>query len=116
VIITLDPFVTGSAVLLPRMKVQLINLAKTIKKDIGKSVVITGFTDSRSAVAYNLALGLARATSANVYLRAQLERLGVKINFSIQVITKGLTSPAASNTTSTGEAKNRRVVLVAMLY
>jgi outer membrane protein OmpA-like peptidoglycan-associated protein len=91
-------------------------LAKTIKRYGGKSVVITGFTDSRNGYAYNLALGLARATSANVYLRAQLQRLGVKINFSIRVITKGLTSPAASNTTPAGEAKNRRVVLVAMLY
>jgi len=116
VIVILDPFVTGSSVLLPRMDVQLTNLAKTIKRYGGKSVVITGFTDSRNGYAYNLALGLARATSANVYLRAQLQRLGVKINFSIRVITKGLTSPAASNTTPAGEAKNRRVVLVAMLY
>ena len=116
VIVTLDPFVTGSAVLLPQMKVLLINLAKLIKADVAKSVIITGFTDSRSGAAYNLALGLSRASSANTFLRAELKRLGVKINFSIRVITKGLTSPAASNTTAAGEAKNRRVVLMGWLY
>jgi hypothetical protein len=116
VIVILDPFVTGSSVLLPRMDLQLISLAKTIKKYGGKSVVITGFTDSRDGYAYNLALGLARATSANVFLVAQLKLLGVKITFSITVITRGFTSPAASNATPAGEAKNRRVVLVAMLY
>jgi outer membrane protein OmpA-like peptidoglycan-associated protein len=116
VIVTLDPFVTGSSVLLTKMKNQLLNLATMIKRLKGKSLTITGYTDSRDGASYNLTLGLQRALSADKFLVAQLKRLGVKINFSIRVISKGLASPAASNTTTSGEAKNRRVVLVAWLY
>jgi OOP family OmpA-OmpF porin len=69
-----------------------------------RKVIITGHTDNVGGKEYNLKLSLRRAEAVRDYLAG----LGVKAN-KMKVSGAGETSPVASNSTSAGRAKNRRV-------
>ncbi|OAJ95585.1 OmpA family protein [Vibrio bivalvicida] len=64
--------------------------------------VLTGHTDSTGPQEYNFQLGLKRAGSVEAYLIDQ----GLD---NTQIDSKGETKPKASNATSQGREKNRRV-------
>ena len=69
------------------------------------SVVVNGHTDSIGNLQYNQELSQNRAVSVKQYLMTKLPSLGVPF------IAKGYayTQPIASNKTSSGRKKNRRV-------
>ena len=69
------------------------------------SYIITGHTDSRASDAYNLRLSLNRANSVARIAKAS----GAQI---ADVRGYGERLPAASNATSAGKAKNRRVEII----
>ncbi|HFC00874.1 MAG TPA: OmpA family protein, partial [Phaeodactylibacter sp.] len=81
-------------------------LADRLEKT-GERVLIIGHTDSTGDAKYNYDLGLQRA----ITVRNNLVSLGVDRN-KISVDSKGETQPIASNRTSEGEQKNRRVVII----
>jgi outer membrane protein OmpA-like peptidoglycan-associated protein len=68
--------------------------------------VIEGYADSRGASAYNLYLTERRAESAKAYL---VEK-GFDAN-RLETVGQGEKDPIASNNTSLGRSKNRRVVI-----
>jgi OOP family OmpA-OmpF porin len=71
-----------------------------------KKMIIIGHTDNIGEKKYNLNLGLRRAESSREYFR----ELGVAVD--IEVDSKGEKRPVASNKTSEGRQKNRRVNFV----
>lgn len=73
----------------------------------GKTVTIIGHTDDVGKKAYNQDLGLRRAKSAGRYLK---DDLGIGVE--IKVASKGKDNPVASNQTSEGRQRNRRVNFV----
>lgn len=85
---------------------QLDELAKILYRYDAANLAIEGYTDSNGSDAFNLALSQKRAESVREYL------IGKGIDSKrLTAIGKGETSPVASNATSLGRAKNRRVEL-----
>jgi len=86
---------------------QLINWASQAKKyfaeNPGKTLYLTGHTDSDGDPTYNRDLGLRRARAVRTYLANS----GIKTK--IDVTSKGDTEPVSSNATATGKRQNRRV-------
>ena len=72
----------------------------------GKALTIIGHTDNVGTEEYNYDLGIRRAESAKEYF----QELGVTTD--IEVESKGEKRPAASNKSSRGRQKNRRVNFV----
>jgi peptidoglycan-associated lipoprotein len=72
-------------------------------------VEIQGHTDATGGDALNMRLGEARAEAVRLFMN----RKGVPLN-RMSTISYGDTSPVAPNTTRTGRAQNRRVVLIVM--
>jgi outer membrane protein OmpA-like peptidoglycan-associated protein len=70
-------------------------------------IEVEGHTDNVGQAAYNQQLGLERAETVKRYLYAQHQVPLHKIN----VISYGEDKPVAPNTTRTGRAQNRRVVV-----
>lgn len=108
-------FASGDDVLLPESVKQLEKLAADLKKGRVLRIEVLGHTDSqglsvRTKAKYgdNYGLGLARAKTIAEYL---MPRLGLSEE---QVTTQGIgpDKPLASNSTSAGMAKNRRVEVV----
>jgi outer membrane protein OmpA-like peptidoglycan-associated protein len=105
---TLASFAEGSALLSPSLRAQVVALARTIKDDGDKVVLITGHTDSTPSVTKALALSLMRAKTVEVLLRQQLTALRVT-GVTFKVTGKGSADPVASDRSAAGRAKNRRV-------
>lgn len=82
----------------------LENLRDYIKVN-NYEVSIVGYTDSIGKNAYNLALSLKRAEST----KEKLIELGVEAEKIVSVDGKGEEEPIATNETSEGRSKNRRV-------
>lgn len=82
----------------------LENLRDYIKVN-NYEVSIVGHTDSIGKNAYNLALSLKRAEST----KEKLIELGVEAEKIVSVDGKGEEEPIATNETSEGRSKNRRV-------
>jgi outer membrane protein OmpA-like peptidoglycan-associated protein len=97
-------FVTASFELSKKSFESLDSFAHKIT-GVMDSVVVKGHTDSVGNLAYNQELSLNRAVSVKQYLMTKLPSLGV--NF----IARGYAylQPIASNRTSSGRKKNRRV-------
>jgi outer membrane protein OmpA-like peptidoglycan-associated protein len=70
------------------------------------NVVIHGYTDNTGTPAYNKALSLKRAVAVKKYLNKK----GVNPK-AIKTVAHGSASPAASNKTAEGRARNRRAVM-----
>jgi outer membrane protein OmpA-like peptidoglycan-associated protein len=80
--------------------------ARILNENPGISVYLEGHTDSRGTDAYNYDLGLRRANA----VRFALGRFGVNVD-RISIASEGEGKPIASNGTSAGRARNRRVEL-----
>jgi len=85
-------------------KTNLRELAISLEKYLGSSLLIVGHTDQLGGMAYNQSLSERRATSAATYLITQ-DVSGARI------ATRGVgeTEPVAMNETEAGRAANRRV-------
>jgi hypothetical protein len=70
-----------------------------------RAVTCVGYTDVTGDRAYNLGLGMRRATT----VCAALRRLGLRASLSRRTLGKG--DPRASNATASGRELNRRVEL-----
>lgn len=92
------------AVLKSEGKTKLNDLASKLKDITLEVIVATGYTDSIGSAAYNQKLSLRRAQAVKSYL----VHMGVDEK-NIYVEGKGEANPVASNKTSAGRAKNRRV-------
>jgi peptidoglycan-associated lipoprotein len=84
---------------------QLISQLKQDPKNV--YIEIEGHTDNVGSAEYNEKLGLERAEAVELYL---YEKHQVPLH-KINVISYGMTKPAADNTTKDGRAQNRRVVI-----
>lgn len=102
VVPTDEMFATDSAVLSSAGRARL---AEFFREANAQSFVIAGHTDSRASDAYNLDLSTRRAHSV-----AQIAaNAGVRV---AEVRGYGERQPTASNATSSGQAKNRRVEII----
>ncbi|MDL2325819.1 OmpA family protein, partial [Bacteroidales bacterium OttesenSCG-928-A14] len=80
----------------------LSELAAIINETSNTSVQVIGYTDNTGTPDYNLALSNQRAITVGSFLKMQ----GVE---NVSEIGMGLENPVASNKTSEGRRKNRRV-------
>jgi OOP family OmpA-OmpF porin len=99
-------FESNSDRLLAGAESVLNDAAATLRKNPSIIVEVAGHTDSDGAAAYNESLSARRAKTVHDYLVANGvadERMSVK--------GYGESQPIADNTTATGKAQNRRVVL-----
>ncbi len=87
---------------------QLAQMIAYLKNDSSARVYVVGHTDNKGELDYNLKLSAARAKS----VVAALGQAGID---AARMIAKGVgpLAPLASNKTEEGQAKNRRVELVA---
>jgi outer membrane protein OmpA-like peptidoglycan-associated protein len=101
-------FDVGKSVLRPAARVTLDSLAHALNAPAARAlnITITGYTDSVGSEAYNLKLGMARATSVQRYLAAK----GVDAS-RMTAASKGEADPIAPNSTAEGRQQNRRVVI-----
>ncbi|HWV94183.1 MAG TPA: OmpA family protein, partial [Vicinamibacterales bacterium] len=101
-------FTFGDATLPGEAKARLDQMVTQLKADPkGVFIEVEGHTDNVGEAAYNQQLGLERAETVKRYLYAQHQVPLHKIN----VISYGEDKPVAPNTTRTGRAQNRRVVV-----
>jgi outer membrane protein OmpA-like peptidoglycan-associated protein len=101
-------FTFGDATLPDEAKARLDQMVTQLKADPkGVFIEVEGHTDNVGQAAYNEQLGLERAETVKRYLYAQHQVPLHKIN----VISYGEDKPVAPNTTRTGRAQNRRVVV-----
>ncbi len=96
------------ATIKPDSEAQLNEMAAYLKNDPAIKVYVVGHTDAKGGLDYNLKLSTQRAKS----VAAALINSGIE---SARLDAKGLgpLAPLASNKTEDGQAKNRRVELVA---
>jgi outer membrane protein OmpA-like peptidoglycan-associated protein len=110
VVITLSGsvlFATGKSDLLPIAKDKLSEVAKALKDQGFKSLLVEGHTDSRGKAADNDKLSLKRAEAVRDHLLTQ----GIPAD-KIRAEGLGSTRPVAENDTAEGRANNRRVEIV----
>ena len=92
------------SVVKPEGQTVLNNLANGIKGIKLEVIIAVGNTDSVGTDAYNMALGQRRAQTVKAYLVSK----GID-GSRIYTESKGKSNPVASNATTEGRAKNRRV-------
>jgi outer membrane protein OmpA-like peptidoglycan-associated protein len=110
VVITLSGsvlFATGKYTLLPIAKDRLNEVAKAVKDQGYKAIIVEGHTDSRGSASANQALSLNRAQEVRTHLVSQ----GIESS-KITAVGKGEDVPIASNDSDDGRANNRRVEIV----
>ncbi|RLB63923.1 MAG: hypothetical protein DRI90_05765 [Deltaproteobacteria bacterium] len=100
-------FATGKHKLLPIATSKLADVAKALKDQGFKKIVVEGHTDSRGAPAENEALSLRRAQEVRTTLIAE----GIPAS-KIQAVGHGSRRPITENDTAEGRANNRRVEIV----
>jgi outer membrane protein OmpA-like peptidoglycan-associated protein len=110
VVITLSGavlFATGKYELLPIAAQKLDEVAKALKDQGYKSMVVEGHTDSRGNAQANEILSLRRAESVRTHLVSR----GIAAD-KITATGLGSIRPVADNATAEGRANNRRVEIV----
>jgi len=110
VVITLSGqvlFATGQYELLPIAREKLNEVAKALKDQGFKSLLVEGHTDSRGNAAKNEELSFRRAESVRTHLISQ----GIPQE-KIRATGLGSGRPIADNATAEGRANNRRVEIV----
>ena len=100
-------FATGKYQLLEIAKTKLNDVAKAIKDQGFKAVVVEGHTDNRGGEAANEQLSLKRAEEVRAHLVSQ----GIP-PAKITAVGRGEAVPVADNNSAEGRANNRRVELV----
>jgi outer membrane protein OmpA-like peptidoglycan-associated protein len=84
---------------------QVVLKALTVDYPTGH-ITVTGYTDSKGSIAYNLGLSRARATTVTTWLQQH----GIPAK-RITIAWKGEADPIATNKTAAGRQKNRRVTV-----
>ena len=110
VVITLSGsvlFATGQSALLPIARQKIDEVAKAVKDQGFKSLLVEGHTDSQGSATKNNELSQARAES----VRQQLISNGIPAD-KIRAQGLGSSRPVADNNTAEGRANNRRVEIV----
>lgn len=110
VVITLSGevlFASGKSELLPIAQSRLDDVAKALKDQGFKAILIEGHTDSRGSAKKNEELSFQRAEAVRSYLVSR----GLPTD-KIKAIGVGPSRPIATNETAEGRANNRRVELV----
>ncbi|HEX6272439.1 MAG TPA: OmpA family protein [Polyangiaceae bacterium] len=110
VVITLSGsvlFATGQSALLPIARQKIDEVAKAVKDQGFKSLLVEGHTDSQGSAKKNDELSQARAES----VRQQLASNGIPAD-KIRAQGLGSSRPVADNNTAEGRANNRRVEIV----
>lgn len=110
VVITLSGsvlFATGKQELLPIAQDKLGEVAKALKDQGFKKIVVEGHTDSRGSATQNEDLSRGRAESVRAYLVSR----GIPSD-KIEAVGYGSRRPVADNETPEGRANNRRVEIV----
>ncbi len=102
-----DAFASGAATLKPQAASHLGTLVKFVQSHPNAPVRVIGYTDDTGTAAANLVLSRQRAQAVAQALEAQ----GVSAD-RIRTAGKGEADPIASNATSEGRARNRRVVVI----
>jgi outer membrane protein OmpA-like peptidoglycan-associated protein len=100
-------FATGKSELLPIAKDKLNEVAKALKDQGFKSIIVEGHTDSRGNAQKNEELSFARAESVRSHLVSQ----GLPAD-KVRATGLGSGRPVAANETPEGRANNRRVEIV----
>lgn len=100
-------FATGKYELLPIARDKLAQVAKSLKDQGYKKLVVEGHTDSRGSPSQNEALSLHRAQEVRTYLVSQ----GIESG-KIEAQGHGSRTPVADNNSAEGRANNRRVEIV----
>jgi outer membrane protein OmpA-like peptidoglycan-associated protein len=110
VVITLSGsvlFASGKSDLLPIAREKLDEVAKALKDQGYKKIVVEGHTDSRGSASQNEALSYARAQEVRNYLVSR----GIE-SAKAEAVGHGPRRPIADNNTAEGRANNRRVEIV----
>jgi outer membrane protein OmpA-like peptidoglycan-associated protein len=110
VVITLSGsvlFATGKSELLPIARQKIDEVAKAVKDQGFKSLLVEGHTDSQGSATKNDELSRQRAES----VRSQLISNGIASD-KIRAQGLGSSRPVADNNTAEGRANNRRVEIV----
>jgi outer membrane protein OmpA-like peptidoglycan-associated protein len=110
VVITLSGsvlFATGKYELLPIARDKLAEVAKAVKDQGYKKIVVEGHTDSRGSPSQNETLSLQRAQEVRSFLITQ----GIESG-KIEAEGFGPRRPVADNNSAEGRANNRRVEIV----
>jgi len=100
-------FATNKYDLLPIAQTKLDEVAKALKDQGYKAIIVEGHTDSRGSAKKNEELSFKRADSVRSYLVSR----GIDSS-KIKAAGVGPSRPVASNDTAEGRANNRRVELV----
>ena len=100
-------FATASAALAGDSQAVLDQVAQALKDNSGWKMRVVGHTDATGSAPANDTLSQQRAQSVMTYLNGH----GVDSS-RLRVEAEGQNQPAASNTTDTGRAENRRVELI----
>jgi OOP family OmpA-OmpF porin len=101
-------FATGKSDIQPQYRAEIEKVAEFLKENPGSTVVIEGHTDNAGARAANINLSQSRANSVKDYL---VSEFGIDAS-RIKAVGYGPDKPIASNATSEGRQKNRRVSAV----
>ena len=101
-------FKEGESTLTPDAYPALEEVAKILKKYPKKSIIVEGYADNRGSKSFNLKLSRLRADSVANYL---IKNCGIPSS-QIAIKSYGEAKPIASNATSEGREKNRRVEIV----
>jgi outer membrane protein OmpA-like peptidoglycan-associated protein len=110
VVITLSGsvlFATGKSELLPVAMDKLGEVAKALKDQGFKKIIVEGHTDARGSATQNTELSRARAETVRGYLVSR----GIPSD-KIEATGLGSSRPIADNNTPDGRANNRRVEIV----
>jgi outer membrane protein OmpA-like peptidoglycan-associated protein len=98
----------NSATLSPQAKSAIDKVAREVRTaGLTGTIYVDGYTDNIGSAAYGLVLSERRATVVSNYLQSQL--LGAPV--SIVATGHGESHPIASNATTAGQKKNRRVTI-----
>jgi outer membrane protein OmpA-like peptidoglycan-associated protein len=100
-------FATNKYELLPIAQNKLDDVAKALKDQGYKQIVVEGHTDSRGSAKKNEELSFQRADSVRTYLVSR----GIESG-KIKAVGIGPSRPVASNDTAEGRANNRRVEMI----
>lgn len=100
-------FATGKSTLLPIAQQKLADVAKAVKDQGFKSLLVEGHTDAQGSVDKNMVLSRERAEAVRSFLISQ----GIPSD-KIRAEGLGSSRPVADNSTAEGRANNRRVEIV----
>ena len=101
-------FDTDKAVIKEKSKPTLDEIAKMLKNNPERKILVVGHTDNAGNFAYNKKLSERRA---NAVVKTLIKKYGISAK-RLHSTGVSYACPAASNSSEEGRAKNRRVVLV----